>query len=245
MPNLLSAHYQQGTREWLFDSLYAWYASKPGSNTWSQVFSLCGLAGVGKSVFAAQLCMRGSQDFAETNQTGSPAIGGFHFFKHDSATDRQARTALISIASQLRRSVPGFADALLQIDLDEAGLRDTWSLTEVFERIIAKPAGLVKRTHRLVVVIDALDECAEAGVLCRLLQQQWPKDVPNWLGLFITSRPEYQDGWPTTVSKINTEDHRNTEDIASFLRVKLAGDSATPEDLEAMVTVLLELSEVS
>jgi hypothetical protein len=75
-----------------------------------------------------------------------------------------------------------------------------------------------------------------------MVQQHWTKDLPNWLGLLITSRPEYQEGWPTAVAKINTEDHRNAEDIASFLRIKLANYAMESSELEAMVAKLLELS---
>ena len=41
--------------------------------------------------------------------TRYPQVAGFHFFKHDNADDMNPRNALLSIASQLRRSIPGFA----------------------------------------------------------------------------------------------------------------------------------------
>jgi hypothetical protein len=132
---------------------------------------------------------------------------------------------LISIASQLRRSIAGFADALHKSAIDETHLcGDEWSLQEIFENVIAKPASSVERNEddRVIVVMDALDECEESAELCLLLQHQWANDVPKWLGLLVTSRPNHREGWPSGVSRSRANASENSDkDLAMFVRAKL------------------------
>jgi hypothetical protein len=95
----------------------------------------------------------------------------------------------------------------------------------------------------VLVVIDALDECVDAEVFAGLLKRIWVSDLPKWLGLVVTSRPEYEQGWSTKVVQINAEDNHNRTDISAYLNTALAEQTNLTEELAAMVATLLKLFE--
>jgi hypothetical protein len=59
-PAQLRTKHQPHTREWVFDTIKAWCQDHDHA---SNAFLVTGVAGTGKSVVAAQLCVRGSPDF--------------------------------------------------------------------------------------------------------------------------------------------------------------------------------------
>lgn len=70
------------------------------------------------------------------------------------------------------------------------------SMGEQFEKLICQPLSQIRhhlsQAPKLIIVIDALDECAQNGdTLLRLLSQTRNKWSPI-LKIFITSRPEKQ-----------------------------------------------------
>jgi hypothetical protein len=138
------------------------------------VVAVLGAHGTGKSVMMAELARRGSARVANLLQGGSASacpylVGGAHFFNYSDPGSRSTKTALLSLAVQLRASLPGFElpeDAQLQAAPGPAVL---------LEMVVLKPARDMRRKEGkpVVIVLDALDECAEAEELAMAIQASW------------------------------------------------------------------------
>ncbi|EED16650.1 WD-repeat protein, putative [Talaromyces stipitatus ATCC 10500] len=150
------------------------------------IFWLKGMAGTGKSTI--------SRTVAESLHMEGK-LGASFFFKRGEA-DRGSVTMLFTtICAQLLVKIPSLiAPVEMAIDADP-NISDK-SMGEQFEKLIYLPLSQIRhhllQTPKLIIVIDALDECAQNGdTLLRLLSQT----RENWspiLQIFITSRPEQQ-----------------------------------------------------
>jgi WD40 repeat protein len=218
------AWFLPGTRKWMFDAVNLWCAE---SGTGSHVFGILGQAGVGKSVFAAQVSLVNKQVVAR------------HFFKHDDRDLSDPKQCIWSLAKQLRDNVPGFRKAFDE-RTKEAEQVAEWTLVECFYQLIAKPAQVTPNAsqQRLFVVVDALDECSDSHTMASLLKDDWRTKVPTWLGLLFTTRPSVV-AFPETeaeakaqgVTVLNTENASNIVDVRRFLedRVFTTERVADPE----------------
>jgi hypothetical protein len=73
-PKALCSLFQQGSRKFLFDAVDKWQVGYEEGEEWSQIFVLTGEAGVGKSVFASQICAQGSQDFSPLQNNNTETV---------------------------------------------------------------------------------------------------------------------------------------------------------------------------
>ncbi|GBG30089.1 Guanine nucleotide-binding protein subunit beta-1 [Hondaea fermentalgiana] len=208
-----AAKFTQGTRSWILDELCNWYTSEK-----SKVFILLGDGGVGKSVIMAELCHRGDALRIGTeachDQTDKInklrrkssrirslwrrsakerpfiSVAAFHFFRHDDGTAASPTEAILSIAWQLCRAIPGF-DEVLEEEVNFEGLRAK-SLADLFKTLLVVPLSnpRFKSTPRQVVVLDALDECSKSDELLRKVVRAWKEAIPTWLSLVVSTRPE-------------------------------------------------------
>jgi WD40 repeat protein len=248
VPRTLAGQFLPSTRGWLFDEVKAWQSLKNPT----RVFFLIGQAGVGKSVFSAELVRRGNAEVGFGN--GDQGVVGFHFFKHDESRLRAVRNMFLSISAQLRKNVPGFRDAF---DANTRDLSDTseWTLLEYFLRLIAEPASAMSQTdtnQRCLVVVDALDECdaKDRDALSRILKDVWPLKTPKWLTLLVTTRPSVM-AFPKTrqlaieqgITVLNTEDVHNRDDVKLYLRQRVFRDCVHTTELEHFVDRVAEMSE--
>jgi hypothetical protein len=112
------------------------------------------MAGTGKTTIAYTLCKR-------LNTTHQLAAS---FFCSRSLPDcRDAARILPTIAYQLARFSHPFQEALCQVLAVDPDI-GVYDIMDQFEKLLRNPLVEVKRTFpdNVVVVIDALDECADA-----------------------------------------------------------------------------------
>jgi hypothetical protein len=190
-PQDLLTRFQPNTREWIFDKVESW-----GRNLERhKVHALIGQGGVGKSTVAAELVRRGNRELGG-NGCGAHDnnVVAYHFFHH--VRQNSVRNCLMSISAQLRLNVPGFREAFDAMDLDATLAADKTTnkrqLMELyFYKLILEPARIAGRgadKSRVMVVVDALDECADSDIIGHILEVIWVNDAPKWLSVFFTAR---------------------------------------------------------
>jgi NACHT domain len=147
------------------------------------IFWLCGIAGTGKSTISRTV----AQSFADKGQ-----LGGSFFFKRGEGDRGNASRFFTTITAQLVIKIPtllSFVSEAIEADPSLTGK----SMKEQFEKLLLQPLSKVSdQMLRLIIVIDALDECERERdintILLLLPQIQHVASVS--LKVFVTSRPE-------------------------------------------------------
>jgi hypothetical protein len=101
--------------------------------------------------------------------------------------------------------------------------------------------------ERYLIVIDALDEAGESGrnPLVEMLARNAQR-LPDWLGLVVTSRPEFDVKTPLQALNplpLDTQSESNRADIRDYLRRELASPLQNRPDADRLVEQILEKSE--
>jgi hypothetical protein len=150
------------------------------------VFWLNGMAGTGKSTISRTV----ARSFAEKED-----LSASFFFKRGEQDRGNAARLFTTIASQLIAKEPALAAHVrAAIDADPAVTGK--ALQQQFDKLVLQPLGKLEsvpnKTRRIVLVIDALDECEQDNdirVIIHLLPQA--KALTSiQLKAFVTSRPE-------------------------------------------------------
>jgi tetratricopeptide (TPR) repeat protein/ribosomal protein S27E len=205
-------------REWIFDAYRNWVDHKPDS----RLFWIKAGPGVGKSAIASNLIHR----------ERSAIVAGW-FCDAKSSERKDPNSALRSIAFQLAlrwedyrirllRKLQLFANSSEELCEDarkELCKKDTHDL---FNLLLAEPmTGLIWRDHKLVIVIDALDEATDDDGNNRITEliSNDLNSLPPWIGFVVTSRPEADvvnqlHGFKPF--EINARDPRNITDLQSW-----------------------------
>jgi hypothetical protein len=172
----------ESTREQLLADITSWATASAGP----VVFWLNGLAGTGKSTIARTVCER----FSETDLLGAS------FFISRQVTDRRhAPHVLRSIAYQLARQQSSFADTILATLRESPDLASSEGLQKLATGLLFKPAAALPSNTRLLIMIDAMDECSEdnrgcpGGELLPLLLRGLLQ-LSSCIKLLLTSRAE-------------------------------------------------------
>jgi WD40 repeat protein len=233
------AWFLPGTREWMFKAVEQWLAHCEQA---SNVFGVLGQAGVGKSVFSAQLALADKHVVAR------------HFFKHDDRDLSDLRQCIWSLAKQLRDNVPGFRRPFDE-GTKEAEKVSGLDVGELFTLLISDPAQKTPvpvHGGRMLVIVDALDECSDSHTMASLLKDSWRNDVPKWLGVLFTTRPSVvafpqneAEARAQGVTVLNTENASNKADVRRFLsdRVFTANRVADPSLAAKFVEDVTKKSE--
>jgi hypothetical protein len=172
----------ENTREQLLLDVTSWVQAPSAP----AVFWLNGLAGTGKSTIARTIC----DHFATTNQ-----LGASFFMSRQVAERRHAPNVVRTIAYQLARQQSAFADMISAKLRDSPDIASSEGLQKLASELLFKPAGALAADAELLVVIDALDECAEdssgcpGGELLPLLLRGLLK-LSGRVKLLLTSRAE-------------------------------------------------------
>ncbi|QRW21988.1 Vegetative incompatibility protein HET-E-1 [Rhizoctonia solani] len=184
-----------GTRQELLETLQNW--AGPGESQLegtqpkdlqdidcgnAKAFWINGMAGTGKTTVAYSLCK-----WLETNTQ----LGASFFCSRTSTPCQKTNNIVPTIAYQLGRFSPAFRSAVCKVlrnDPDAA----TYEVRVQLDMLILRPMLMIKDAmpSGVVVVIDALDECADsygAGTVVEFLLD-YAKKIP--VKFFISSRPE-------------------------------------------------------
>lgn len=227
-------------RKWLFEAVEKWRsASNVGSSgTESRLFWIMGAPGVGKSAFAAQL----------THTRGDTVIAA-QFCEWDKPDHRNAERVVRSLAFQLATRLPDYRKLLLTLPEIEGEKLDRKDAAELFDYLLANPLRSVINggRQRYLIVIDALDEAGEAGrnPLVQMLARNAQR-LPDWLGLVVTSRPEFDVKTPLQALNpfpLDSQSESNLADIRDYLLRELASPLLNRPDADRLVKKILEKSE--
>jgi hypothetical protein len=172
----------ESTRIQLLADIISW-AQEPAAPI---VFWLNGLAGTGKSTIARTICER----LSERNM-----LGASFFISRHVAERRHTPSVLRTISYQLAFQSPAFSAAISTILQDMPSLASSEVLQKLATELLFKPAGSLASNTRLLIVVDALDECTEdnrgrpGGELLPLLLRGLLQ-LSGRIRLLLTSRAE-------------------------------------------------------
>ncbi|KAI9708147.1 MAG: hypothetical protein M1828_003096 [Chrysothrix sp. TS-e1954] len=174
-----------GTRAALLSQIFSWANDANGK----AIFWLKGVAGTGKSTI--------SRTVAKTLQDEGQLAANF-FFKRGEGDRGSSRRLFTTLAAQLieNKNIPSLQQSVAIAVSQNRSIANK-SLQEQFEELLLKPLAAsqssITRSSKLVVVIDALDECDDRTDeirRVRLLRQL--EEVRDRIGIrvLLTSRPE-------------------------------------------------------
>jgi WD40 repeat protein len=241
------------TREQLLSDIITW-AEAP---TAPVVFWLNGLAGTGKSTVARTIC----EHFSKTG-----LLGASFFLSRQVAERRHASNVVRTIAYQLARKQAVFTDALSVTLQNAPDLASAEGLQKLTTELLFDPASVIAADVRLLIVIDALDECTEdidgrpGGELLPLLLRGLLK-LSGRFKLLLTSRAEPEIvrvfnaaslGSQQTVMQLHNLDAAVVRsDIRTYLTSSFARIATARPDLGLMnwptnedVNALVDLTDV-
>ena len=164
-----------GTRESVLDGIMRWANNSHDGH----VFWLNGLAGTGKSTIA--------QTFS--GMIAKAGILGASFFcSRDFLNRKELKNIFPTLAYQLACRYPAFRNHIVRVIKRDPSVAQN-SLISQLKDLIADP--LSSTNIPCVIVVDALDECADDQPASALLSVlgRYAKDLPS-VKLFITGRPE-------------------------------------------------------
>ena len=174
----------EDTRISLLNDLRQWCTDP----TAHRIFWLDGMAGTGKSAIA-----RSFSRFLHDNWL----LGGSFFCLRGNESRGDVRRILPTLAWYLARRDQQYRASLLPILREHPDVVD-YTIEKQVEFLLEKPLNDVFIKHQgsqmtrppLVLLIDALDECYDAGEVQQLLKRliSVSKDLP--VKIFLTSRPE-------------------------------------------------------
>jgi len=167
------ARFMQGFtgRDWLQQEIDGWLA-KDGR----RAMVIVAEPGVGKSAIAAWL-----------SQTRRDVLG-IHFCTQQNARTRDPYEFVACLVSHLHARLPGYAEA---VEVRHPEVRRPDARAAFRELIIEPVRNLAAPDHACLIVVDSLDEALVQNgetVLDVLVDQV--KDLPAWLRIIATSRPE-------------------------------------------------------
>ncbi|XP_046858126.1 uncharacterized protein LOC124451512 [Xenia sp. Carnegie-2017] len=209
----LNKKYLEGTRQWIFEKLDTWFNDK--SEDASNVMILIAGPGVGKSVFAAEVCRRYSE---------KKKLAASHFCRYNRSDERNPRMLMESLACSMCDTISNFKSKLNE----ELQRKHSYeSVTDAFRVLLNNPLHSFEHHEPMLLVIDALDESQVDGKseLLELIAEEFDR-LPKWIKIFITSRPEHpvqkelKDMNPVEITT-RPRDENNEEDLHKYLRIQL------------------------
>ena len=218
-----------GTRDTIIKEIIQWVNSPNGDDV-SRIFLLSGVAGSGKSAIAHTI----ANLFDEQKRLGS----SYCFARADQA-NRRPDNLLSTIALDIPDVDQHWKMSLNDIVKGNRSLRTTGSATEQFKRFILEPAMALTTVGPILVVIDALDECAKGPSRKNLLDTlaKGISDLPSNFRILMTARPEpdivsaFTNDRHTLCKYMNTIDEAsNTADIRLFVETNLSDVSSLEKE---------------
>ncbi|CCA76412.1 hypothetical protein PIIN_10405, partial [Serendipita indica DSM 11827] len=213
----------QGTREAVLETIWEW----ANDDTFDKpIFWLCDIAGSGKSSIAMTAVERWQSE---------EVLGGKFFFSLASSGASTTENFCSTIARELAHHIPKSVPYIVQAVKRNPNVMQS-PLDEQFRTFITGP--LYERQERVILVIDALDECKSRARRKELVEalSAAVRECKN-LKIFMTSRPDpvIEAVLESLSTKVKLQDrlhdtnhHDNTDDITSYVDYSL--DGILPED---------------
>ena len=208
----------EGTREQILADLEEWAV-----NNAANVFWLNGMAGTGKTSISHSLCERLDEH---------KVLGASFFCSRSASLEvRDAKFIIPTIASTLSQVSPMLRSAMREVIEEQSDVGSLHNLSVQFRLLLV---DLIKSDSSLktyVIVIDALDECTNLGMVEKLLQAIVGFAPDMGLKFFISSRDITQirsafhhnpNCTPTIVSLHTIERTVVQEDIKLYLHTSLS-----------------------
>ena len=200
----LCKKFQDGTRQWFFRELSIWFNDEE-----SRVMILTAGPGIGKSVLSAEVCNRYKQ---------ASQLAACHFCHFRNSDSRNPEKILQSLACQMCDNVEGFRDKLTKVLHRN---HSQHSLSDAFRVLLNDPLHALNRDEPMLIVVDALDESKteEKSELLDLISDEFP-ELPAWVKIFISSRPELQVTrklQPLNPLEILPDDYNHNLDLQNFI----------------------------
>ena len=227
-------------RTWLFEAVEKWRTTGEQD---SRLFWLMGAPGIGKSAFAAHLA----------HEYGRGTVLAVHFCDWKKPDHRDACRIIRTLAFQIATRLPDYRKLLLTLPI--MAELDRKNSAELFDGLLTNPLKLsiTGGRERYLIVIDALDEAGSVSAtgadgrneLVEVLAR-YAGQLPEWIGLVVTSRPEFDVTTPFQALKpfpFETKSAANSDDIRAYLWRELAAQLQNRPDASRVVEKILEKSE--
>ncbi|XP_028414372.1 uncharacterized protein LOC114537526 [Dendronephthya gigantea] len=201
----LCKKFHEKTRKWLFDKLSSWFVSKE-----TRVMILTAGPGAGKSVLSGKI----SELYRERGQ-----LAAHHFCDFRNSDYSNPHRILQSLASQMCDNVDGFHDKLTEILRRE----HSWdTLSDAFRVLLNDPLHGLCRHDPMLIIVDAFDESRTEmkSEFLELISENF-SELPEWIKIFISSRPELQVRkvlQHLQPLEIHPDDEDHNQDIELFIR---------------------------
>lgn len=156
----------------------AWFDAKHEQN----IFWLAGLAGSGKSTIAHTM----AATLASTLR-----LGGCFFFARHLSDRNETKTVITTLAHALASFDESIRNAIAEAISKNVNV-GKGPLRRQFLDLVVGPLKHYKGRQTIVIVLDALDECATPAMredLLTILAQD-SAQLPSFVRLFVTGRPE-------------------------------------------------------
>lgn len=198
-------------REWLTEEINHWLQDDTAPRT----CLLAGAPGVGKSAFAVHLSHY------------NPAVAAILLCSRGMNTFNDSKTVIQTLAYLLACRLPQYRRSLMFYLPETRADVQKLNEKELFELLISQPLSLsIDGCHeRMVIVLDGLDECGDAGTnpLAKVLFE-YSDCLPEWLRILVASRdvPSVKAYTKTAYRieiKANTKE--NINDIRSYYETRL------------------------
>jgi len=209
-------------RQWLVDELDEWLQQERG-----RAFILTGEPGVGKSAFAAWL-----------SHYNKAEVLAAVFMRYNQPQSCNPVRVIQTLAFQLASRLPDYRKQLIHLaEIDNLADKNE---SELFSYLLTEPLRLCIAGNRGngIILIDALDDASAAGSGVAELLARHAQELPSWLRIVATTRPE-----PRLLSvlsdlhphKLDADDQRNRQDISGYLQQQLAAFNPAAETIDAIV----------
>ncbi|KAG8738342.1 hypothetical protein FRC12_016798 [Ceratobasidium sp. 428] len=211
----------QGTRAQILDEIEKWVHGGDASNSF---FWIYGPAGCGKTSLASSIAKR-------LDHAG--ILAGSFFCKRDQEQLKSPENVVSSLAASLARKCQPYGAQLVMALRKNRQLMDSATRTR-FEGLMVNPIiELDERiiTGKLVIVIDAVDECGTAHTRKELLRCLFEmSQMSGGLKVLVTSRPnnEIRCAMDSIAARITRHDlfagrlASVSDDITSYLRYRMS-----------------------